>query len=162
MNLAETHDLLTFAASIDNRKFDDATVVAWQSILATVNAADATAAVRDHFAASTEYLMPAHVRVGALGIARRRHEETEREQRRLAAESAGPLKDRSAEIQAFVRGERFALPAGDPGKLRPRDAAWRRRERVEHDAEPNPYYRPGAVLDQCTEGAAIEPESEVA
>lgn len=65
MNLAETHRLLTLIASLDNRRFGDETVRAWQEILAGVEFCDARAAVIEHFATSLDYLMPAHIRTGA-------------------------------------------------------------------------------------------------
>lgn len=62
MNLAETHDLLVFVAMFDNRRFDDANVAAWQLILADLPSVECHTAVSRHFATSTEYLMPAHIR----------------------------------------------------------------------------------------------------
>jgi hypothetical protein len=62
MNLAETHDLLTFIAVFDNRRFDDATVFAWAGILGDLAADECLQAARRHFATSTAYLLPAHIR----------------------------------------------------------------------------------------------------
>jgi hypothetical protein len=62
VNLAETHDLLTFVAVFDNRRFDDANVWAWQLVLADLPFTECHTAVGRHFTASTEYLMPAHIR----------------------------------------------------------------------------------------------------
>lgn len=139
MNLAETQTLLTLAKSIDNRDFDDATVIAWQQILADVDEPDATKAVLGHFASSRDYLMPVHVRDGAEQH-RRNRIRTLREQReadeRHALEAA-PRTDRRTEIAAFIRG---INGPGDPDKLRSREARWRRQRIIHRDPTPNPHF----------------------
>lgn len=141
MNLQETHALLIFVASIDNRKFDDATVAAWQTILADVAHDDAQFAVIDHFALKTDYLMPAHVRAGAVAIVDQRRRDQLRQvaaEEQLALEAdRGPTTDRRAEIAEFIRG---INGPGDPDKLHGRKAFWRREQRPHRAAEPNPYF----------------------
>lgn len=155
MNHAETHDLLTFVAAHDNRRFDDATVLAWQPIFADLPFADCRDAVTVHFRESTDYLMPAHIVRGARDIERLRIR-VERE--RLAIEQAPvtdprPLTDRSAEIRELVAKIRDVLPEGDPDALWYGRGHWRRnREALERQetAEPNPAYDP-TVLARLAE-----------
>lgn len=120
MNLTETHDLLTFAAAVDNRRVDDATVATWQEILPDVDHADAREAVRRHFRDSREYLTPVHVAKGAETI----HEERIRARVRahLAAEEAEqraltgppvPTADRSDEVKALITSVVANLPQMD-------------------------------------------------
>jgi hypothetical protein len=144
VNLAETNDLLTFIATFDRRRFDDATVVAWQLIVADVPYADCRRAVVEHFTNSTDYLMPVHVVRGATEVDRNRRRELrearEREEQ-LAIESDPSRRDRSDEVTAIITDLRDRLPVGDPDKLR--RAEWleadKRRAR-ELAAEPNPDF----------------------
>lgn len=144
MNLAETYDLLTFIAALDNRRFDDATVLAWQPIVADVPFADARDAVRVHFGSSDAYLMPVHVVRGAAEIDRNRRrairEAREREEQ-LTLEADPSRHDRSEDVAALLADLREALPAGDSDKLR--RAEWleadKRRAR-ELGAVPNPDF----------------------
>ncbi len=145
MNLAETNDLLTFIASYDNRRFDDATVLAWHPIFVELPLDDCLSAVTEHFGTSDIYLMPVHVRriVDAVHRERRRILREEREAAEQRALEARPTTDRSAELRAAIRD---MLPPGDPDKLR--RAEWveadRRRERLAN-AEPNPLYDPAVA-----------------
>jgi hypothetical protein len=160
MNHAETYDLLTFIAAYDNRRFDDATVLAWQPIFADMPFADCRMAVTAHFASSEAYLMPVHVAQGAREIERRR---IRAERERLAIEQAPvldprPLSDRSAEIQEFVASVRSGLPDGDPDVLWYGRRHWRQvreaRERQEN-AEPNPLYDPTAAARLALEAPDV-------
>lgn len=144
MNLAETNDLLTFISSYDRRRFDDATVIAWQLVVADLPYGDCRAAVVEHFTNSTDYLMPVHVVRGATEIDRNRRkairEAREREEQ-LAIEADPSRRDRSEDVKALLADLRDQLPAGDPDKLR--RAEWleadKRRAR-ELTAEPNPDF----------------------
>jgi hypothetical protein len=153
MNIEETSHLLAFVARIDNRRVDDATVVAWQSILSEVRLPDCLIAVRQHFRSSDAYLMPVHVHYGAVEVDRsRRRRERERleRQERLAVEADPTRRDRSEAIRELIAHLRESLPDGDPDKLR-------RAEWLEHDrrrarlAEPNPLYDPSVALVTATE-----------
>lgn len=62
MTLEETGELLAHAALVDNRKTDPAIVIAWHSILGDLPYADCEEAVRAHYAETSNWLMPAHVR----------------------------------------------------------------------------------------------------
>lgn len=158
MNLAETHALLTLAATLDNRRFDDATVVAWQEILADQPFDDCRTAVIRHFASTTDYLLPAHVIRGAAEIDRERrrvYREARERESQLALEADPTRRDRSDEVRALIAELRDALPDGDPDKLRRPEwlEADRRRERTA-TAEPNPHYDPLVQAQALTEGAA--------
>jgi hypothetical protein len=68
MNLGEANRLLTYAAAIDSRHIDDATVIAWHGIVGDLQLSDCLEAVRRHFAGSKDWLMPAHIRELAIKI----------------------------------------------------------------------------------------------
>lgn len=151
MNRAETHDLLAFIAAYDNRRFDDATVLAWHPIVADLPFGDCRRAVTSHFASSDAYLMPVHVRRGALETNRERRRlerEAAEHQERLAIEADPTRRDRSEETRALIATLRDSLPDGDPDKLRRSEwlEADRRRERMAN-AEPNPEYDPTVALE---------------
>ena len=143
MNLAETHALLTLiSGAFDNRRFDDATVLAWQPIFAEFTFDDCRTAVTRHFAESSEYLMPAHVKAGAREVVRerRRAKREANEAEELRALEADPTRrDRSDAVRGLIAELRDRLPDGDPDKLL--RSEWieidRRRQR---ELEPNPYY----------------------
>jgi hypothetical protein len=148
VRIAETHDLLTLIAALDNRRFGDETVIVWHEILDALPFADCRQAVIDHFAETTGYLMPAHVRAGALRVAdqRRRAElraRIDQQQAALADGPAVPTTDRRAEVQALLAELRDRLPAVDEMKVRrPEVVQW---DRV-RNAEPNPHYDPAALV----------------
>jgi len=122
MNLEETGDLLLLAKVFDNRKFDDFTVLAWQSVLHDVEAGDAMEAARLHYATSEDYLMPVHIRDGArdLKVARQRGRELRaiNAPRLARTDPAG-----HTEYQAF----RSTIPQRDPDEVlrRVNPTAWR-------------------------------------
>lgn len=64
MNHTETARLLTAVAAIDGRRIDDASVAAWHGMLGDLPFNDCAEAVRRHFARSSDWLMPAHIRDG--------------------------------------------------------------------------------------------------
>ncbi len=151
MNLVETHDLLTLAAKYDNRRFDDATVMAWQEVLADLPFDDCRIAVVAHFGEADVYLMPVHVVRGATEVdrgRRRRIRELREASERLELESA-PRTDRSREISAAIRE---MLPAGNPDALR--RAEWldsdKRRDRL-NEANANPDYDPTVAIAAASE-----------
>lgn len=151
MNLAETSQLLALIAKYDNRKADDATVVAWHAVLGDLDAADARAAVLAHIGNADAYLMPVHIRRGVAEIQRERHrvEREAREAAQKAIEAADPTRsDRSAEVDDLINRLRAILPEGDPDSLRHSTREWRQarenRERALR-AVPNPHYDPAAL-----------------
>ncbi len=149
MNIAETHDLLTFIAVFDNRRFDDATVLAWHPIFADVPFDDCRTAVTQHFATSSDYLLPVHIRRGADDLDRERRRIRREAGERLAIESeaSDPTRyDRSEEVTALIGQLRTMLPESDPAKVR--RAEWLEVERARDRAaraEPNPHYDPAAI-----------------
>jgi hypothetical protein len=166
VNLTETHDLLTFVASYDNRRFDDATVLAWQPIFADFSFGDCRKAVVEHFGTSDAYLMPVHIRRIAVEIDRdrRRQERERREQLAITAEASDPTRyDRSEALDALIAAIRDQLGKGTPDKLRP--AEWvehdRRRERIAN-AVPNPHYDPNALARLAEMDAELNPEAGAA
>lgn len=149
MNLEETGVLLVKAAGYDNRTIGHGNVLAWHEALADLRLDDCLRAVALHHRSSTEYLMPVHVRRLAQDV---RHDRQEREleaQRQLElaayAEQAGPLTDRSQDIQDFVHEVRDTLPEGDLEALHPRREYWRREYTAyqrQINGEPNPHFDP--------------------
>lgn len=69
MTEIEIGKLLTIAASYDNRNVSRETVTAWYQLLKGFTYAEAQEALLEHFANSTDYLMPAHI---VSGIKRKR------------------------------------------------------------------------------------------
>ncbi|MFD4957118.1 hypothetical protein [Microbacterium sp. NPDC058389] len=62
MNIQQTSELLARVQVIDNRRVEEATILAWHELLDDVDLPTAVEAVRLHFRESTAYLTPAHVR----------------------------------------------------------------------------------------------------
>jgi hypothetical protein len=147
VNLAETHDLLILVAAYDNRRFDDATVLAWQQVLADLPYADCRAAAVTHFASADAYLMPVHIRRGAHEVDRERRRvarEAREQTEQLAIEADPTRRDRSDDVRRLIAELRDSLPDGDPDKLR-RPEWLEVDRRRETNAEPNPHYDPTAL-----------------
>lgn len=68
MNLQETGQLLMLIQIVDNRKVDEAVILAWQELLDDVEFGVAREAVRMHRRESTAWLTPAHVRANVQRI----------------------------------------------------------------------------------------------
>ncbi|WP_281640524.1 hypothetical protein [Aurantimicrobium minutum] len=64
MNKTEVAKLLTLVSAFDSRTVGVDTVEAWFPILEGISAEHALTAVRNHFATSTAYMMPAHITTG--------------------------------------------------------------------------------------------------
>lgn len=64
MTKAELAKLLTYVSTFDSRTVGVETVEAWWTILADVDVQEALTVVQNHFATSTDYLMPAHISMG--------------------------------------------------------------------------------------------------
>jgi len=118
MNYEEVSAVLVKIQLGDNRHVDKEGLVLrdWFDSIGDLNYSDAIAAVVLHRRESTEYLMPAHIRVGA----KRARESREREERkrRPAIEHVPITLDRSkfeAETQAAIDAHRAAkeLANGD-------------------------------------------------
>lgn len=138
MTPLETHDLLTFVSAYDNRRFDDATVYAWHEALGDVSFEDGRRAVIEHFANSTEYLMPAHVRLGAIRIRNDRPAPTRLE---IEAAPVVAVEDRSEETNELIRQLRDSLPnLGREVFRRPEWIRHRKLRNREWEATPNPHF----------------------
>lgn len=144
MNLEEVDLLLAFCQQVDKRIVDDATVLAWYDLLGDLPYTDCRLAAVEHYRTSAEYLMPVHIRRGALAVdrERRRVARERREAERAAIEAATPTRDRSADVIELLTRTRLDLPVGDPSKLRrPEVLRWERQRRRTQAAEPNPNFR---------------------
>lgn len=157
MNRTETSQLLALIARYDNRRADDATVIAWHAVLGDLDLADCQTAVIKHVGSSDAYLMPVHIRrlVDDIDRERRRAERERAEAEVKAIEAADPTRrDRSDDVKALIAQLRTQLLAGDPDSLRYATRQWREvreaRERQEN-AEPNPLFDP-AALKRLAEG----------
>lgn len=158
MNLYETGHLLAMIQTFDRRTVGETDIVSWQSLLTDVDLADAQEAVRRHFAESTDWLMPAHLRRAVRDIERERDVEA----RLWAPGQYGVPKDEA--LPELARGERLTvadlsprvadllsqlraeLPEVPREKLFPRQTYWERQQRTfRADAAPNPHYRPSAA-----------------
>jgi hypothetical protein len=129
VNRAETYDLLTAIAAVDNRQFDDATVLMWFEILNHVDPADAGAAVAEHFRSSDAYLMPVHIARLADGYAKARNHRERIKAQVIEPAPPVPTEERSPEAEAAIAALRAKTPAGDRDKLRFGSRFWRRSER---------------------------------
>lgn len=116
MTPKETGKLLGIAALYDARKVDAAVVVAWHEIVGDLPFADAEAAVKAHYAESTERLMPAHVRerVRAIHADRLARNPVPDAPREIASDPAAYLRWRNEQTQRIASGEPAlrALPGG--------------------------------------------------
>lgn len=159
MNLSETARLLATIAAFNNRTVGEHDVMAWQSVLSDVALADAEEAVRRHFAESTDWMMPAHVRHLVRDIARERvvaatatgwapgQAGVPKDQALPEVTTGGRLAlgDLPAAVADLLARVRTELPEGNREKLFPRETAWAREHAAfvrTHNATPNPLYRP--------------------
>lgn len=155
MNIEQAAAVLAKAAALDNRSQSDAAILAWHEVIGDLDFRDALEAVATHRRESDAYLMPVHVRRIAekLRTERRELEFQQGQRRELEAyrADAGPLTDRSEDIQRLVDQIRSILPDGDVKALHPRREYWRREHqayRRQTTGEPNPAYRPQPVDDR--------------
>lgn len=162
MNRTETSALLGLIARYDNRKADDATVLAWHAVLGDLDLADCQAAVIRHIGTDDAYLMPVHIRriVEDIDRDRRRQAREAREAELAEIEAADPTRtDRSDAVKALIAELRAKLPDGDPDSLRYASGYWRQvredRERLER-AEANPHYDPQLAARLAREAALAE------
>lgn len=165
MNLEEIGVLLAKAAGYDNRTVGQGNILAWHEALADLRLDDCLRAVALHHRSSTEYLMPAHVRRLAQEVRRERQDREIEAERHLELEAyatgAGPLTDRSQEIQDFVHQVREVLPDGDVGALHPRQEYWRREHaayRRWQNGEPNPHFDPAMQSVPAWQASKSPPE----
>lgn len=162
MNINETTQALALAQAFDNRTVGEVNIRAWHAVLGDAEAADVMAAIREHYAEHTEWIMPAHIRTAVRDMVG---------QREMAARATGwapgqhgvpkdqalpevapgerlALSDLPAAVADLVARVRADLPEGSREALMPRQVAWEREHKAylrSHDGEPNPFYRPGAT-----------------
>lgn len=112
MMTAELTLLLTRIQVLDNRQVDQLTIEAWADVLPDwLTLEDATTAVNQHFATSTEYLKPAHIVTAA--------QRARSDRRSLEADDYGFLYTPNACTHVWgVNGF-----CGNCGSRRPRDVA---------------------------------------
>lgn len=155
MNIGETTQALALAQAFDNRTVGEVNIRAWHAVLADAEAADVMAAIREHYAEHTEWIMPAHIRTAVRDMV---------SQREMAARATGYApgqygvpKDQAMpeitggelppEVRALVEEVSARLSArADHEKLFPRQTYWEREHRAylrSHSGEPNLLYRPG-------------------
>ena len=86
MTKTEIAQLLTLAASYDNRKLGPEHVEAWALLLADLDYEDAVEALKNHYRTSDKWMMPAHVVQGVKAL------EADRERRRSRIPAIAPTK----------------------------------------------------------------------
>ena len=62
MNAKETARLLALCASYDRRKVGEADILAWHRIIGDLPFGDCEQAVLEHYAETSDWIMPAHIR----------------------------------------------------------------------------------------------------
>lgn len=160
MNLSETARALALVQAFDQRTVGDADVIAWQSLLPDAALADVEAAVRQHYAAETVRIMPAHVLRAVAEIEKTRQVSPWAPgQHGVPREEAAPevttggrmaLSDLPAAVAELVARVRADLPEGSREALKPRAVAWEREHAAyqrSQDGEPNPHYKPRSDRD---------------
>jgi hypothetical protein len=70
VNRQEVSQLLALAALVDNRTVTPEAVLMWHGILGDLPADAAMDALKAHYAESTEWLLPAHIRGRVLAVRR--------------------------------------------------------------------------------------------
>lgn len=65
MMRSQIAELLTVAATIDGRDFDETTVDVWHKLLADVPAEKAAKALEEHYSSSSRRIMPADIKRAA-------------------------------------------------------------------------------------------------
>ncbi|MGS2645908.1 zinc finger domain-containing protein [Streptosporangium sp. G12] len=95
----EVIDLLTTAAAYDRRKVGEADVIAWHAAVGDLDYPDAQTAVVGHYTETTDWLMPAHVRVRVKAIRARRLERAVLD----APASDGDPRDYQAQLQQGLK-----------------------------------------------------------
>lgn len=106
MTKTETARLLAVISAFDRRTVGEAEVEAWYLVVGDLTGEDCAHAVREHYARTTDWLMPAHVRAG---VRRMRAERLDRE---LEPVPDADPDDVSAYLTALRAGRR-RIAAGD-------------------------------------------------
>jgi len=119
MNRTECAQLMTIIASYDNRKLDEAVVIAWQAALDDLDLEDCRTFVLSYFRTCTgEWLMPGHVRQGVKRI------RADRLSRIVEGAPDADPDDPSAYIAALKTGRQRGADAVVPRNMRALDSAF--------------------------------------
>jgi hypothetical protein len=136
MTPAETAELLGLCAAFDRRTIGKTDVLAWQTVLADLDAEAAKAAVTAHYAEHTRWIMPADIRQAVL-----------RQRASAAADYQGP-------------GLTAEIPDADPDDWRAyMDALRAQRTRAADGLKPRPVAQLVATVRlqlPAADGAALE------
>jgi hypothetical protein len=109
MTPAEVAQLLTIDANITGRPLDQGTVNVWHGILRNIPADLAYGALRDHYAESEKWVMPANILTRARWVLSRQREERQRAEIEAAQ---GTPADRER-VRAICRQLADSLPSVD-------------------------------------------------
>ena len=157
MNISETTQALALAQAFDNRTVGEVNIRAWHAVLADAAAADVMAAIREHYAEHTEWIMPAHIRTAVRDMVSQREMAARatgwapgqagvpKDQAMPEVKAIGRLEDLPPDVAALVAAARQILPEGDRDALYPRRAVWEREHAAylrTQRAQPNPLYKP--------------------
>jgi hypothetical protein len=157
MDINETTQALALAQAFDNRTVGEFNIRAWHAVLGDADAADVMAAIRDHYAEHTEWIMPAHIRTAVRDMVNQREMAARATgwapgqykvpKAQAMPEIAGPVSEGelSAPVRALLDSVRAMLPEGSRETLMPRRVAWEREHEAfvrTQSARPNPLYRP--------------------
>lgn len=165
MNHDETQALTALLYTAYDRHKPDGIDDVWYAAMTDVPFGLARAAAIQLIQTSTFLPKVAEIRQRAAELHREQRRALREAEQRKAIEAyaatAGPLTDRSAEIQAFVGQVRSAVPVGDREALAPRRVAWEREHRHHQRqtrAESNPAYDPSMrpIPEWCA-GAGPQP-----
>ena len=130
MTPSDMADVLSAAGVYDGRKISQADVAAWHAAVGQFGRDDALAAVVRHYANSTEWMKPAHLKAHILEIHHERSQQRQHEIRELPSRfEADPIRD--TRIAAGVRElvQRWSIPGSQPGDAHSKALQRARRER---------------------------------
>jgi hypothetical protein len=140
----EVIDLLTTAAAYDRRKVGEADVIAWHAAVGDLDYPDAQTAVVGHYTETTDWLMPAHVRVRVKAIRARRLERAVLD----APAPEGGTRDYREQLQREIRriadGKRLPRAIAAGGGAEPNDEYVKAR-----GDDPHRELRVAALTTQC-------------
>ncbi|MER7002229.1 hypothetical protein ABT297_04160 [Dactylosporangium sp. NPDC000555] len=145
MTPEETLTLARIAVVAYDRPMPDGLPEIWHAALGDLQFGYARDALMELIRTSPYWPKPSDIRGRALEAERERRsierQQREAEEARALAASAQHTEDRSNDVVDLVAAIRARLPENDPRKLRPRQHAWRQRQRGNVPGEANPLYR---------------------
>lgn len=130
MTPSDMADVLSAAGIYDGRKISAADAAAWHAAVGQFSREDALAAVVRHYADSTEWMKPAHLKAQILIIHNERAQKREHEIRALPSRfEVDQLRDRRIAAGVLELMSRWSVPAETDESPRGRALARARRER---------------------------------